>query len=107
MPNDRVAVVGDKNAISAFKALGADVYGVKEFSEAEGVIKKLARDYSVIFVTEDIAKAHSELINRYKARPYPAVIPIPTAAGSDGYGMAAINENVEKAIGSSITLDEE
>ena len=107
MPNDRVAVVGDKNAISAFKALGADVYGVKQASEAEGIIKKLARDYSVIFVTEDIARAEEGLIARYKSRPYPAVIPIPTAAGSDGYGMAAIGKNVEKAIGSSIVLDEE
>ena len=107
MPNDRVAVVGDKNAISAFKALGADVFGIKSSSEAHDTIKKLAREYSVIFVTEDIAESEEELLNRYKARPYPVVIAIPTAAGSNGYGMAQIAKNVEKAIGSSIVLEED
>ena len=105
MPNDRVAAVGDKDSVFAFKALGVDVFGVKDNEDAEKRIKELARTYSVIFVTENVATANAELIARYKARPYPAVIPIPTASGSNGFGMRGIDLCVEKALGRK--LDEE
>ena len=65
-------------------------------------MKKLARTYAVIFITEEIAESIEDIVNRYKARPYPAVIPIPGAQGSDGFGMKGISKNVEKALGTDI-----
>ena len=70
-------------------------------ADAADTIKKVAGEYSVIFVTEDVAEKQAELIARYKSRPYPALIPIPTAFGSSGFGMAGIDRNVEKALGTN------
>ena len=102
MLNNKIAVIGDKDSILAFKAVGADVFPIKNYFDAAETMKKLARSYAIVFVTEDIAENISDIIDRYKTRPYPAVIPIPGAAGSTGYGMSGISKNVEKAIGSDI-----
>ena len=102
MLNNRIAVIGDKDSILAFKAVGADVFSVKDKYDAEETVKKLARTYAIIFISEDIAAQIEEITDRYKSRPFPAVIPIPTASGSTGYGMSGIGKNVEKAIGSDI-----
>ena len=102
MLNNKIAVIGDKDSILAFKAVGADVFPIKNYFDAAETMKKLARSYAIVFVTEDIAENISDIIDRYKTRPYPAVIPIPGAAGSNGYGMSVISKNVEKAIGSDI-----
>ena len=102
MLNNKIAVVGDKDSILAFKAVGADVFSVTDKYDAEEKVKKLARTYAIIFISEDIAAQIEEITNRYKTRPFPIVLPIPTAQGSTGYGMAGIGKNVEKAIGSDI-----
>ena len=102
MLNDKIAVIGDKDSVLAFKAVGADVFPVTSDEHASETLKKLARSYPVIFVTEDIAQKITETVDRYKTRPYPAVIPIPGAAGNLGYGMQGISRNVEKALGTDI-----
>ncbi|MFA6867328.1 MAG: V-type ATP synthase subunit F [Clostridia bacterium] len=102
MRNNKIAVIGDKDSILAFKAVGADVFPVKNEFEASDTLKLLARSYAIIFITEDIAKTIENIIDRYKNRPYPAVIPIPNASGSTGFGLAGISKNVEKALGVDI-----
>jgi V/A-type H+-transporting ATPase subunit F len=102
MLNNKIAVIGDKDSVLAFKAVGADVFPVKNTFDAAETLKKLAKDYAVIFITEDIAEKISDVADRYKTRPYPAVIPIPGVCGSNGYGMSNISKNVEKAIGTDI-----
>ena len=61
----------------------------------------------MIFVTEQVAEQASQLIERYKSRPYPVVVPIPSAEGNKGLGMQGIKSNVEKAIGADILFDKE
>ena len=102
MLNNKIAVLGDKDIILAFKAVGADVFSASGYFEAAEKMKKLAREYAIIFVTEDIAEQIADDIARYKSRPYPAVIPIPGAGGSNGFGMKGISRDVEKAIGTDI-----
>lgn len=105
MRNNRIAVIGDKDSVLAFKAVGMDVYPVEDVSEAERMVKILARDYAVIFVTEEIAENAREVLDRYKSRPYPAIIPIPSNKGSNGFGMAGVKADVEKAIGADILFN--
>lgn len=102
MPNNKIAIIGDKDSILAFKAIGVEVFPIKNAFDASETLKKLARDYAIIFITEEIAESISEVVMRYKTRPYPAVIPIPGASGSTGYGMLGIHKDVEKAIGTDI-----
>ena len=59
----KIGVVGDKDSVLAFKALGIDVFPVVEPDEARKTIDKMAmNDYAVIFVTEQVAKDIEETI---------------------------------------------
>lgn len=99
----KIGVVGDKNSIMAFKALGIDIYPITESIEARKIIDRLAKEnYGIIFVTEQIAVEISETIERYNKELLPAIILIPSNQGSLGIGLKKINEYVEKAIGSNI-----
>ena len=99
----KIGVVGDKDSILAFKALGIDVYPSLSPEEARKNIDKMAAsDYAVIFVTEQIAKDIEETIERYNRMTLPAVILIPSNQGSLNIGMQRISDNVEKAVGMNI-----
>lgn len=107
MERKGIAVVGDKDSVLAFKAIGLDVFPVSGEMEAREVVKNVARTYAVIYITDQIAEQIDSLLKRYKARPYPVVVPIPSAEGNSGFGMKGIKSDVEKAIGSDILFDKE
>lgn len=107
MRKDKIAVIGDKDSVLAFKAVGVDVFPVFTDSEARDTLRALARTHKVIFVTEDTAIKINDVISRYKTAAYPIVIPIPGSAGGNGYGMEGIRKNVEKAIGVDILFNRE
>ena len=96
----KIGVVGDKDSVLAFKALGIDVFPVVEADEARKTIDRLAmNNYAVIFVTEQVAKDIEETIERYNREVLPAVILIPSNQGTLNIGMQRISDNVEKAVG--------
>lgn len=99
----KIGVVGDKDSVLAFKALGIDVFPVVEAEEARRVVDNCARDnYAVIFVTEQVAKDIEETIARYNEQMLPAVILIPSNQGSLNIGLKRISNSVEKAVGVNI-----
>ena len=99
----KIGVVGDKDSVLAFKALGIDVFPVIEHDEARKTIDRLAKnDYAVIFVTEQIAQNIEETIERYNKAVLPAIILIPSNQGTLNIGMQRISDNVEKAVGMNI-----
>lgn len=99
----KIGVVGDKDSVLAFKAIGIDVYPVVEVEEARKTIDKLAvNNYGVIFVTEQVAKDIGETIERYNKLMLPAIILIPSNQGSLNIGLQRIKDNVEKAVGVNI-----
>ncbi|NLT19109.1 MAG: V-type sodium ATPase subunit G [Firmicutes bacterium ADurb.Bin080] len=100
--NCKIAMIGAKENILPFKAVGVQVFPVSQYFEAVDLLKKIARDFSVIFITEDLASEINETLDRYRAKPFPVILPIPGATGSTGYGMKNISHNVEKAIGVDI-----
>jgi V/A-type H+-transporting ATPase subunit F len=99
----KIAVVGDKDSVLAFKALGVDVFTVFNAEDARKVVDTIARDnYGIIFITEQIACLIPDTIDRYDKEIIPAVILIPCNQGTLDIGMNRINKNVEKAVGSNI-----
>lgn len=99
----KIGVVGDKDSVLAFKAIGIDVYPIVEPDEARKAIDKMAMDkYAVIFVTEQVAEKIEETIERYNKEMLPAVILIPSNQGSLNIGIKKIRDNVEKAVGVNI-----
>lgn len=105
MRDGSIAVVGDKDSVLAFKAIGVDVFPVEGEVQARECVHTIARNYSVIFVTEKVAIWAEMYIKRYKARAYPVVVPIPSAEGSMHLGMKGIDANVEKAIGANVLFE--
>ena len=68
----KVAVIGDKDSILAFKALGVEVYTAIDGSDAEKNIKELAKEnFGVIFITEDLAKEIPSTIDKYRQEILP------------------------------------
>ncbi|MCM1990621.1 MULTISPECIES: V-type ATP synthase subunit F [Oceanirhabdus] len=99
----KIGVVGDKDSILAFKAIGIEVYPVVGAEESRKTIDRLARDkYGIIFVTEQVAAEIPDTIERYDKTMLPAVILIPSNQGSLNIGMKRISDNVEKAVGVNI-----
>lgn len=100
---NKVAAVGDKDSIVAFRAVGIDVFSAYDAKTARHIVDDLAKkEYGLIFITENIAELIKETIYRYKSKLLPAIILIPNNSGSLGIGMNEINKNVEKAVGSNI-----
>lgn len=101
--NGKIAVIGDKDSVLAFKAVGAETFTAANTFEANDLLRKLSKeDYAVVFITEDIAVTVADTLAKLKTRAYPAVIPIPSQGGSNGFGMRGIKKDVEKAIGADI-----
>lgn len=98
----KIAVIGDGDSVLAFKAVGCDTFGANSPFEVNDLLKALKDDYAVIFITENLAAQIPDTITKLKSRAYPAVIPIPGAGGSNGFGMENIRKDVEKAIGADI-----
>ena len=99
----KIAIVGDKDSVLAFKILGVDVYISLDAQEARKIIDRISKEnYGIIFVTEQVAKDIPETIKRYNSELIPTIILIPSNKGSLNIGLANIDKNVEKAIGSNI-----
>ena len=104
---NKIAVVGEKESVLGFKAVGFAVFETAAPQEAEETVRRLAKEgYAVIFVTEEEAEGAKEMIARFAAEPLPAIIPIPGASGANGFGMRAVRANVEKAGGVDILLEQ-
>lgn len=99
----KIAVIGDRESVLGFKAVGLDVFGVDTPEEACDALHQCAgEDYAIIYITEGMAKSIPEELKRYKDTRIPAVIPIPGMDGSYGIGMANVKKSVEQAVGADI-----
>ena len=103
----KIGVIGDKDSILGFKALGLSVFPVTQPSEAEKILHELAQNqYAVIYITEQIAKDIVASIDEYKDSRFPAIIPIPGNQGSFGIVMQGVKKSVERAVGADILFRE-
>jgi V/A-type H+/Na+-transporting ATPase subunit F len=98
----KIAVLGDKESVLGFKALGLDIFPC-ERTEAKETLHNLAKqNYAIIYITEQIAKEIKPEIDEYKDRLTPAIILIPSKEGSLGIGMDNVRICVERAVGADI-----
>lgn len=104
----KLAVIGDRDSVLAFKAIGAEVYNASNGFEVNDILRELSKgDTAVIFITEELAAQIEDTLKKLKTRAYPAVIPIPSANGSNGFGLAGIKKDVEKAVGVDILFNKD
>ncbi len=102
--SNRIAVVGDKESIYGFAALGLDPFVFEPGDEGVAMFKKLCQNtgYSIIYITEAAAVFLEKEIEKYRSEPSPAIILIPGVSGNTGEGLSAVRKSVEKAVGSDI-----
>ncbi len=74
----KIAVLGDKDSVLGFKALGLEVFPIESVEEARRTLHALAKDsYAVIYLTEQVAVQMEADVARYKDELTPAIILIP------------------------------
>ncbi|MCR8969733.1 V-type ATP synthase subunit F [Facklamia sp. P12945] len=99
----KIAVIGNRDVVLAFKLLGFEVYPASSGEEARKILHDLKEEnIGVVLLTENLAHEIPDTISHFDTLPTPAVILIPTHKGSLGIGKAKVNDNVEKAIGQNI-----
>ena len=102
----KIAVIGAADSVIGFKALGLDTYAVENGEDAKRVLHEITKpredEYAIIYMEETMAAEIQSEIRKYDERPSPAIILNPGRNGPMGLGQAALNEAIEKAIGSDI-----
>lgn len=101
----KIGVLGGRETVMGFKAIGLDVFPVSGAEEAEKALRRMTRgdeEYAIIFVEENLAGELSEEIDRYKNSPSPAIILIPGREGPLGIAQSALHKAVERAVGTDI-----
>ena len=99
----KIGVIGDKQSVIGFKAVGLDVFDCNTKEEAKHMLHKIAADnYAIIYVTETFYDQIKDEIYEYNEERLPAIIPIPGMQGTLGIGIGNIKKAVEKAVGADI-----
>ncbi len=103
----KVGIIGDKDSIMGFLALGIDIFPAYEADDIKKIIHTLAeKEYAIIYITEAASLLARESIDHYKDRELPAIIVIPGMGGSMGIGMNEVRESAKRAIGADILFSE-
>ena len=100
-----IAVVGARDTVMGFKALGLNTYPVSDPEDARATVRELARPESacaIIYLEETYADHLSAEIARYRDSATPAIILIPGRTGSTGRSLSELHAAVERAVGSDI-----
>ena len=100
----KIAVLGDRDSVLGFRALGLDVFPTEDTDAGRRTLHRLAQeDYAVIYITEQLAQELSAEIARYQDDMLPAVILIPGKGGALGLADRALHAAVERAVGADIS----
>ncbi|MFV0496989.1 MAG: V-type ATP synthase subunit F [Candidatus Fimivivens sp.] len=104
----KAAVIGDRQSVLAFRALGLTVEMAETGPQAAKALHSLAKNqHAVIYITEQLAAKIPEDIAKYLDLPQTAVIPIPSKDGVLGIGNSELHQAVERAVGADILRDPE
>ena len=99
----KIGVIGDRESVLGFQAVGLDVFPAGDAEEAKKTLKRLAKeDFAIIYITEQFYQYMMKEDEEYTDSRLPAVIPIPGKDGSLGIGMTSVKKSVERAVGADI-----
>ena len=71
----KIGIIGERDSVLGFMALGFSVHEAENADQAEQVLRDLIRsdEYAVIFLVEHYAVALEEELKKYKDLPLPAI----------------------------------
>ncbi len=102
----QIAIIGDKETIFPFQAIGfetliADAENVKEIFKKAVSEKKL-----IIFITEELVLFIEKEVNDTMKKPYPIVTLIPSVLDSEESSREDIVKLIEKVVGPNLMKEE-
>lgn len=104
----KIAVMGDRDSIYGFAAIGMEPFVFTEKEKAGEKLQELAKNgYGIIYITEELGGKLEEEIAFYRKEHLPAVILIPGVSKNTGHGMKAVQKSVIQAVGSDIVFGED
>lgn len=100
----KIAVMGDRDSIYGFAAVGLIPFPITNKEEASRKMQELvdSGEYAVIYITEALAEELDKEIKYYSHRKMPSIILIPGVYGNTGKGILQVKRSVEQAVGSDI-----
>jgi V/A-type H+-transporting ATPase subunit F len=104
----KIAVIGGKDTVIGFKAVGLEACPASNAAEALQALRSLTKEdseYAIIYIEEKLAQELQHEIDKFKDSPTPAIIMIPGREGSMGLGQTALRAAVERAVGTNILGD--
>lgn len=105
---NKIGVIGDRDSVLGFLAVGFDVRTADNRDEAVSHLHSLVKEgCAIIYITEELAAQMIEETDRYKDMTIPAIVLIPSKNGSTGLGMRNIKNSVERAVGADILFKNE
>lgn len=103
----KMAIVGDGDSIMVFKAAGVATFPAEDERKARDIIRRIAGEYSIIFVTEELASGLTDFLKRFDEDPYPVILSVPSKNGSSGYGDEMLKSAMERALGVDILFNKQ
>ncbi len=108
----KIAIIGPKNIISGFKALGVVPFDIDDGKEALDLIRSIKKDikenadsdkFAVIILMEEVAKRiNSDEFEKVSGGALPAVVVLPGIDGGSGAGLSKLKALAKRAVGSDI-----
>ncbi|MGN0823169.1 MAG: V-type ATP synthase subunit F [Candidatus Gallimonas sp.] len=98
----KIAIVGDGDSVMVFQAAGVAAFPAEDEKKAREIVRKIAKEYKIIFLTEELARPLKDFLKRFDEEPYPIVLSVPSKNGSAGYGEEILKNAMERALGVDI-----
>lgn len=98
-----IAMIGDRDSILGFKALGVAIFPVNTIDESIEALQEVIRqEFKVAFITEQVAPSPEEIARIVGDRTFPVVTMVPSNRGSTGLAMQRLQMLVRRAAGADI-----
>lgn len=102
----KVGIVGDKDSVLGFMALGIGVFPAENPEEIKKTVLHLVEEkYAVIYITEKAYLQAQDTVERYQSQQLPAIIVVPGMGEKLGLGMNAMRESSKRATGMDLLFN--
>ncbi|PIP20245.1 MAG: hypothetical protein COX40_05825 [Candidatus Omnitrophica bacterium CG23_combo_of_CG06-09_8_20_14_all_40_11] len=106
MPNN-IAIIGDADFILGFKALGCALYPIDDKTDVRPVFERAVEaNFSFIFILERYALKIIDLIEQYREKSRPLIIPLPDYRGDLFLSEDLLSQFTIRAVGKDIMQGE-
>ena len=103
MLETKAAVLGDKDFVLPFAAMGLETFPVEGSDDVQKKAQEiLAGKYGLVVVAENIAHAADEVFAKTAKKAFPCVVVVPFTTEPEGFAIEALGRMLKMATGIDI-----